>query len=222
MIVFNNWQIRLDGYCAVRQYDNLTRKIVVTGAPEDWTWDLLVQAEANIRDLNAHPPIPGEAGLWMVWNLAEGRYEESGLPLPEMPQGPQGEQGPQGDPGPQGVQGSDGVDGKSASASALDGGYTGSEEDFQQALAGAAVSTVTFSSGNWSKGTGGLYTLTLPKSQHGRASGSFVYTVWHLQNERYLRNTWALLATEIRYDAVEQMVILESGAAFDGMILFMG
>lgn len=48
---------------------------------------------------------------------------------PAGPQGPAGEQGPQGEPGPQGPAGEGG--GKSAYEYAVDGGYTGTEEEFQ-------------------------------------------------------------------------------------------
>lgn len=69
------------------------------------------QAEARIRELNAHPPIPGDSGYWLVWDLDTGTYEESKLPLPDVsvgPEGPPGPQGPQGEPGPQGPQGEPG------------------------------------------------------------------------------------------------------------------
>ena len=48
---------------------------------------------------------------------------------PAGPQGPAGEQGPQGEPGPPGAAGEGG--GKSAYEYAVDGGYTGTEEEFQ-------------------------------------------------------------------------------------------
>lgn len=50
-------------------------------------------------------------------------------------QGPQGETGPQGIQGPQGDTGKDGVDGKSAYQYAVEGGYTGTEEEFAAKLA---------------------------------------------------------------------------------------
>ena len=54
------------------------------------------------------------------------------------PQGPEGPQGPQGEPGtqgPQGIQGVPGTAGQSAYQSAINGGYTGTETDFNAALA---------------------------------------------------------------------------------------
>ena len=40
------------------------------------------QAEANIRSLNAHPPVPGEDGFWLLWDLEAKGYQPSELPLP--------------------------------------------------------------------------------------------------------------------------------------------
>ena len=40
------------------------------------------QAESDIRELNAHPPIPGENGFWQLWDLETEQYLPSELPLP--------------------------------------------------------------------------------------------------------------------------------------------
>lgn len=40
------------------------------------------QAEANIRELNAHPPVPGGDGFWQLWDLETDQYLPSELPLP--------------------------------------------------------------------------------------------------------------------------------------------
>ena len=58
--------------------------------------------------------------------------------LSQGPQGPQGEQGPQGPlgvPGERGPKGDTGNDGKSAYQLAVEGGYTGTEEEFKEELA---------------------------------------------------------------------------------------
>ena len=47
--------------------------------------------------MNGHPPIPGENGFWMLWELDSHSYKESAFPLPK---------------GLDGVNGKDGVDGK--------------------------------------------------------------------------------------------------------------
>lgn len=187
VIHYEDWRLWADpGPAVARQYDNLTRRLEITGdLPEGWDWTLLVeadrehldlialrpmegglgvdltaemlalsgyytiqlrgnqgelarhtnqvrifipsslsgdanwpelpsefsQAEADIRELNAHPPIPGDGGYWLVWDLDGEKYVTSSLPLPDVsvgPPGPQGPQGPQGEPGPQGPQGEKG------------------------------------------------------------------------------------------------------------------
>ncbi len=73
------------------------------------------QMEANIRELGEHPPIPGDGGYWLVWDLERDEYVTSDLPLPDVsvgPPGPQGPLGPQGEPGPQGPQGEPGPRGE--------------------------------------------------------------------------------------------------------------
>ena len=66
------------------------------------------QAEALIRELNAHPPIPGSEGFWLLWNPDTDAYEKSNLPLPDVAVGPQGPKGDPGPAGPQGIQGEPG------------------------------------------------------------------------------------------------------------------
>ena len=61
-----------------------------------------LQAERTIRALYQHPPIPGDTGVWQLWDVEEERYVDSQLPLPEVTEGPQG---PQGETGPQGEKG---------------------------------------------------------------------------------------------------------------------
>lgn len=48
------------------------------------------QIEANIRELGEHPPIPGDGGYWLVWNLEKKEYVTSDLPLPDVSVGPAG------------------------------------------------------------------------------------------------------------------------------------
>lgn len=169
MILFQNWNIEYIGGLFARQYDNLSRALEVTGVPEGYDWNMMVQVgenfdilslspmeggvgvvltanqlsiagyyklqlvgtlrsdgvtkrhtnvlqvyvpgslsgdanwptvpsefsqvEANIRELNSHPPIPGDNGYWMIWDLESHGYMESEFPLPEAPAGPAGEDG---------------------------------------------------------------------------------------------------------------------------------
>lgn len=75
--------------------------------------------------------IPGPQGI-------QGPVGDPGPAGPEGPQGIQGIQGPEGPRGPQGPAGNDGmdgVDGKSAYQAAQEGGFTGSESQFNSNLA---------------------------------------------------------------------------------------
>lgn len=172
MIVFNNWKITHTGDLLARQYDNLSRTLLVKGVPEGYDWQMMVQAgdkfdilplppmedgvgivltkdqlslsgyytmqlvgtlqadgvttrhtdvlsifippslsgdanwptvpsefsrvEANIKELNDHPSIPGENGFWLVWDLETHAYVESEFPLPEVSAGPPGADGTDG------------------------------------------------------------------------------------------------------------------------------
>lgn len=64
----------------------------------------------------------------------QGPQGEKGDPGEQGPEGPQGIQGVQGPTGPQGPAGAAGSPGKSAYQSAVDAGYTGTEEEFYAAL----------------------------------------------------------------------------------------
>ena len=160
---FNNWNLQMDTF-PVRQYDNLTRRLEVSGdIPEGWSWVALLsigdnlniislqygepglyvelaadmipyagkynlqlratqgdkvrhtnivqmqvndsmsgdevwpelpsefsQAEQRITELNDHPPIPGDNGYWLVWDLDAQEYRESDIPLPDVSVGPAG------------------------------------------------------------------------------------------------------------------------------------
>ena len=51
--------------------------------PTEW-----IQAEKDIKELNAHPPVPGSNGYWLLWDLSSRSYQESDLPVPVGPAGP--------------------------------------------------------------------------------------------------------------------------------------
>lgn len=51
--------------------------------PTEW-----IQAEKDIKELNAHPPVPGPDGYWLLWDLSSHSYQESDLPVPVGPAGP--------------------------------------------------------------------------------------------------------------------------------------
>lgn len=68
------------------RHTNSIRVFVPESLSGDARWPELPtafsQAEADIRALNAHPPIPGENGFWQLWDLETEQYLPSELPLP--------------------------------------------------------------------------------------------------------------------------------------------
>lgn len=184
MIYFKDWEISHDGSILARQYDHLSRVLLVRGTPQGYDWEMRVRKgdwyeviplspmegdvgcvltekhlalwgwyslqlvgtlrtdgvtvqhsnvisvfvaesltdgdwpaspseftrlESNVREMNGHPPIPGENGFWMLWELDSHSYKESAFPLPK---GLDGVNGKDGTDGRKGTDGKDGVDGK--------------------------------------------------------------------------------------------------------------
>ena len=115
MLAFDGrYAVQLRGICGEQiRHTNVLYAVLIPeslSGSEQWPEvpSAFTQAEARIRALNAHPPVPGENGFWMLWDLESERYVESQLPLPPVEVGPQGEKGEQGVPGPQGPQGEKG------------------------------------------------------------------------------------------------------------------
>ena len=146
------------------RHTNLIRVFVPESLSGDAQWPELPSAfsqmEESIRALSEHPPtVVGDSPFWFIWDQETGRYVETDVPLPRGPQGPKGDQGdtgPEGppgadgglaEPGPEGpggpggepvvngAQGPAGADGRSAYQDAAASGYTGTEADFNAALA---------------------------------------------------------------------------------------
>ena len=142
MIYFKAWEISHDGSILARQYDHLSRVLLVRGVPQGYDWEMRIRKgkwyetiplspmegdvgcvltekhltlwgwyslqlvgtlradgvtvqhsnvisvfveesltdgdwpvspdeftrlESNVREMNGHPPIPGENGFWMLW-----------------------------------------------------------------------------------------------------------------------------------------------------------
>ena len=184
MIYFKDWEISHDGSILARQYDHLSRVLLVRGVPQGYDWEMRIRKgkwyetiplspmegdvgcvltekhltlwgwyslqlvgtlradgvtvqhsnvisvfveesltdgdwpvspdeftrlESNVREMNGHPPIPGENGFWMLWELDSHSYKESAFPLPK---GLDGKDGKDGTDGRNGTDGKDGVDGK--------------------------------------------------------------------------------------------------------------
>lgn len=190
MIYFKDWEISHDGSILARQYDHLSRVLLVRGTPQGYDWEMrvrkgdwyeviplspmegdvgcvltekhlelwgwyslqlvgtlrtdgvtvqhsnvisvfvaesltdgewpaspgeFIRLESNVREMNGHPPIPGENGFWMLWELDSHSYKESAFPLPKGLDGVNGKDGADGrngTDGKNGVDGKDGVDGK--------------------------------------------------------------------------------------------------------------
>ena len=75
MIVFKDWQIAITGTIA-RQYDNLSRRIDVTGdLPEGYTWRLLVQCGSDADTILLTPTETGVGAVLTADNLSvAGEY----------------------------------------------------------------------------------------------------------------------------------------------------
>lgn len=92
---------------------------------------------------------------------------------------------------------------------------------FSASLGAARSATVTFTEASWS-GSPGAYAMAISRADHGRSGPNFGYTIWHLISGAYIRNTWAVMGTALRYDAANAGVVLESADNFPGKITFMG
>ena len=186
MIYFKDWEISHDGSILARQYDHLSRVLLVRGVPQGYDWEIRIRKgkwyetiplspmegdvgcvltekhltlwgwyslqlvgtlradgvtvqhsnvisvfveesltdgdwpvspseftrlESNVREMNDHPPIPGENGFWMLWELDSHSYKESAFPLPKGLDGKDGKDGINGKDGTDGRNGTDGKDG---------------------------------------------------------------------------------------------------------------
>lgn len=115
-----------------QRHTNIVQLRVLPSITAGSKWPVLPtefsQAEARLRDIAAHPPIPGN-GVWQLWNSDTGAYEDSELPLPSGVDGVTphigdngnwylgdedtgvAAKGVKGDTGPQGPKGGDGAKG---------------------------------------------------------------------------------------------------------------
>lgn len=76
---------------SVIHHTNSTQVFIPDTIVGPGTWPVLPtefsEAEANIRELNAHPPVPGANGFWLLWDLDIHEYVQSDLPLPNVGEG---------------------------------------------------------------------------------------------------------------------------------------
>lgn len=90
-------QLALSGYYdfqlrgtqnSVIHHTNSTQIFIPDTIVGPGTWPVLPtefsEAEAAIKELNAHPPVPGENGYWMIWDLDTHAYVQSDLPIPGL------------------------------------------------------------------------------------------------------------------------------------------
>ena len=93
-------QLALSGYYdfqlrgtqdSVIHHTNSTQVFIPDTIVGPGTWPVLPtefsEAEANIKELNAHPPVPGANGFWLLWDLDIHEYVQSDLPLPNVGEG---------------------------------------------------------------------------------------------------------------------------------------
>ena len=76
---------------SVIHHTNSTQVFIPDTIVGPGTWPVLPtefsQAEAAIKELNAHPPVPGVNGFWLLWDLDIHEYVQSDLPLPNVGEG---------------------------------------------------------------------------------------------------------------------------------------
>lgn len=124
-------------------------------------WDNATQQYVAIPSIQGAKGDTGATGA----TGPQGPKGDKGDTGPQGPQGPQGTKGDTGDTGPQGPKGDTGAagaEGKSAYASAQDGGYTGTEAQFNTDLAavGSKQAKITASGLLKGDGAGGITTAT--------------------------------------------------------------
>ena len=86
----------------------------------------------------------------------------------------------------------------------------------------AAAVTVTFTAEQWT-GAEDPYTLTIPQTQHKRASADFIFQVFGMDGDgKYAKNTWEALEADMEYTASTGEFKLISATKFAGKIVFVG
>ncbi|WP_130870936.1 hypothetical protein [Intestinimonas massiliensis (ex Afouda et al. 2020)] len=97
------------------RHTNVLQVFVPPSLSGDTQWPVLPtafsQALARMEAISHHPPVPGENGFWALWDIDTNVYRDSDFPLPEF----------------------------SAYQAAVEGGYTGTEAEFNAALVNAAT-----------------------------------------------------------------------------------
>ena len=82
------YELQLRGECdELVKHSDITSVYISGAISGNGSWPEspgeFAQAEARIRELNAHPPVPDEDGeYWAVWDLVSHEYVTSEYPLP--------------------------------------------------------------------------------------------------------------------------------------------
>lgn len=56
----------------------------VPEAPEQAWMERVLAAAGDVAEINQHPPVPGRDGFWLIWNPNTNKYDQTGIPLPEV------------------------------------------------------------------------------------------------------------------------------------------
>lgn len=123
------------------------------------------------------------------------------------PKGDTGDTGPKGDPGDTGTQGPAGADGKSAYESAQDGGYTGTESEFNADLAGVKNALKAESGGTVSMGQSlgsGPYAISMTEEEEGDLTAAQV---------GYNNTATGMTATDVQAAITELFTSVSEGKA---------
>ena len=89
-------QLSLSGYYTMQlrgtqgsvvKHTNIIQLFVADSLSGTQKWPTVpsefLDIERRIAALNAHPPIPGKDGYWLIWSPNKNEYEGSTFPLPE-------------------------------------------------------------------------------------------------------------------------------------------
>lgn len=67
------------------RHTNVLKAYIPASLSGDGNWPEVpsefAQLEARMRDIAAHPPVPGDNGYWQLWDQDAGEYVESRFPL---------------------------------------------------------------------------------------------------------------------------------------------
>ena len=93
--ILTSENLALAGYYALQlrgryldqiRHTNVIRVLISESLSGDAVWPVLPtefsQAEQRIAEYNAHPPVPGTDGFWMLWDITLHKYVKSPFPLP--------------------------------------------------------------------------------------------------------------------------------------------